>query len=125
MDDHFRSRAVWPGFSPYLEETNMIYTPYHQARESVSGGISYSGLGPKGYKRPERLILEDVCESLSQSPDVDASEIEVEVSDDVVTLKGEVPERRMKRMAEDLAYDTRGVHDVRNEISITSSSPSP
>jgi osmotically-inducible protein OsmY len=47
---------------------------------------------------------------------LDASEIEVEVTQDEVTLSGTVPDRRSKRLAEDLAASVRGVWDVHNRL---------
>jgi hypothetical protein len=51
-------------------------------------------------------------------PDVDASEIEVTVSQGVVTLTGVVEDRSAKRAAEDIAEEVLGVDDVRNELKV-------
>jgi osmotically-inducible protein OsmY len=80
----------------------------------------FFGKGPKGYKRSDERIREDVCEALYRHPDVDASEIEVSVSGAEVTLKGTVEDRRAKRMAEDAAEGVSGVDNVRNEIRVQS-----
>src|SRR4051812_40409850 len=72
------------------------------------------GRGPKGYRRADERIEEDVNEALTDSPDLDASEIEVKVSNGEVTLSGTVTERSAKRMAEDIAERCSGVKDVRN-----------
>lgn len=72
--------------------------------------------GPRGYHRSDDRIKDELCERLSSFPDFDASDIEVEVSNSVVTLSGSVPERRMKYIAEDIAESVFGVEDVQNEI---------
>ena len=41
----------------------------------------FSGRGPKGYRRSDDRVKEEVCETLSLSPRVDATEIEVDVKD--------------------------------------------
>jgi len=80
----------------------------------------FSGRGPKGYRRSDDRITEDVNEALSQHPEIDASEIEVKVNNGEVTLSGTVSERQFKRMAEDVVERCSGVHDVRNEIRVQS-----
>lgn len=79
---------------------------------------SYRGRGPKNYRRPDDRIREDVCERLTMDHDVDASEIEVEVAEGVVTLSGTVNERHAKRLAEDIADSVRGVKDVQNNLRV-------
>lgn len=82
---------------------------------------SFAGKGPKGYKRSDDRIKEDVCECLERSSQVDASEIEVEVKDACVTLKGAVDSRQAKRNAEMLIENLRGVDDVINELKVEKS----
>jgi osmotically-inducible protein OsmY len=78
----------------------------------------YAGIGPRAYRRSDERISEDVCERLTRHGDVDASDIEVEVKDSEVILRGTVEDRRAKRIAEDLAESTSGVSEVRNELRI-------
>ncbi len=78
----------------------------------------FAGRGPKGYKRTDERIREDVCERLSRDDDVDASEIEVRVKDGEVTLDGSVMTRSMKHHAENLAEDVSGVRDVTNNLKV-------
>jgi hypothetical protein len=76
------------------------------------------GRGPKGYQRSDQRISEDVCERLSEDAQIDASEIEVSVQAGVVTLKGAVPSRHMKHLAEDCADRVFGVKDVENRVRV-------
>ncbi|HEX2061374.1 MAG TPA: BON domain-containing protein [Thermoanaerobaculia bacterium] len=80
---------------------------------------SYRGRGPKNYQRSDERIREDVCERLTMDHDVDASDVEVNVADGVVTLSGSVSDRRAKRLAEDLCESVRGVKDVQNDLRVT------
>lgn len=77
-------------------------------------GETHFGKGPLGYKRSDESIFDDVCESLTLSPVVDATTIEVEVQDGCVYLRGEVPSREVKRKAELEIENISGVHDVQN-----------
>ena len=79
---------------------------------------SHIGKGPKGYRRSDDRILEDVNETLAQHSEIDASEIEVKVSSGEVTLTGTVNDRQSKRLAEDVVERCSGVLDVRNEIRV-------
>ena len=60
-----------------------------------------------------------MCERLTQHGQLDASNIEIDVSDGEVTLRGAVDNRQAKRMAEDAAESISGVRDVRNELRVT------
>lgn len=78
----------------------------------------YAGRGPKGWKRSDAIIREDVCEMLADHGDVDPSDVEVEVSDGDVILRGTVRSRWAKWYVEDLALAVHGVRDVVNELRI-------
>lgn len=82
---------------------------------------NFTGRGPKGYKRSDERIMETVSEQLTHDPHVDASEIEVQVRDGIVTLSGHVDSRRSKRHAEDIIEHLPGVIDVHNRIEIDQS----
>jgi hypothetical protein len=79
----------------------------------------FAGRGPKGYRRPDERIHEEVCERLTRHPAIDASDIEVRVAGGEVTLTGEVDSRRTKRLVEDVVDRCGGVVDVANQLRIT------
>ncbi|MCI2807682.1 BON domain-containing protein [Eoetvoesiella caeni] len=72
---------------------------------------------PKGYKRSDERIREDVCEQLSRSG-CDVSDVSVDVSDGKVTLQGTVTDRYAKHAIEDCADDCMGVQEVDNRIRV-------
>ncbi len=92
-----------------------------QEFESRHSPGEHAGKGPKGYQRSDERIEEDVNEALSRDGSLDASEIEVSVKDGEVTLSGTVPDRRMKRRAEDCAEDCSGVRQVQNNLRLEKS----
>ncbi len=79
----------------------------------------YAGRGPRGYQRSDERIREDVCERMCDCGELDASEIEVRVSNAEVTLLGTVRDRHDKRMAEDLTDQVSGVREVHNQIRVS------
>ena len=76
----------------------------------------FAGRGPRGYRRSDDRIREDVNEELTRHPEIDASDVEVLVEDCEVTLVGVVEDRRDKRLAEDIAERVPGVNEVHNQL---------
>ena len=88
-----------------------------------SGGFGrdlgpHRGRGPKNGGRSDARIREDVCERLSDDRDIDASDISVDVENGVVTLAGNIAQRRLKHAAEELAARCAGVKDVDNRLKV-------
>jgi hypothetical protein len=82
----------------------------------TSGGMT--GKGPKGYKRSDDRIKENVCDCLTDDPHLDASSLEVQVKDGEVTLTGTVDSRDARRHAEDLIEHMSGVKHVQNNLRV-------
>src|SRR5579884_1892353 len=80
----------------------------------------YTGRGPKNYRRSDERIQEDINERLTRHGDVDASEIEVEVHNGEVTLRGSVDHRNTRRLAEDIAESVSGVKQIHNQLRVGS-----
>ena len=78
----------------------------------------HRGRGPKGYRRSDGRIEEDINDRLTDDPYLDASDIEVSVKDRDVTLSGLVQSRADKRRAEDLAELVSGVGNVQNNLRV-------
>jgi len=78
----------------------------------------HAGKGPKTYRQPDQLILEDISERLAASHDLDASGIIITVDAGVVTLEGTVSIRADRHLAEDIAESARGVTQVQNNLRI-------
>lgn len=96
------------------ERPSSTYNDWSPATEYVR---RFVGKGPKGYKRTDERIREDVHDRLSEGW-IDATEIEVDVKSGEVTLKGTVTDRSSKVMAEDLVEHVTGVVDVHNQLRV-------
>jgi osmotically-inducible protein OsmY len=81
--------------------------------------LQHRGRGPKNYTRSDERIKEDINDRLSDDSWVDASEVEVTVTNGEVTLTGTVNDRNDKRRAEDIAEAVSGVKNVENRIRVT------
>jgi osmotically-inducible protein OsmY len=51
-------------------------------------------------------------------PDFDATEVEIEVEEGLVTLAGRVDSREAKWMAEEITRAVQGVQDVHNRLKV-------
>ena len=83
------------------------------------GQANFRGRGPKNYTRPDDRIKEDINDRLTDHYYLDASDIDVEVSNGDVILTGNVNSRRDKRMAEDIVEDVSGVKNVENRLRVS------
>lgn len=84
---------------------------------------THFGKGPKNWQRSDERIREEACEALYRSYDVDASDIEVEVKDGCVFLRGTVDTRQTKKLAEDVVENISGVKDVQNQLRFERNEP--
>lgn len=138
------------GYTPYdPPRTNRAGNPYRERNRQAYGGGErdlwdrasdevaswfgdddaesrramdrHRGKGPKGYKRTDARIEEDLNDRLSEDNALDASDIEVTVSEGEVTLNGFVGDRFDKRRAEDIADSVSGVTHVQNNLRIRKS----
>lgn len=82
---------------------------------------NHAGKGPKGWARSDERILEQVCDALAMDPYINASEIEVNVKDGIVTLNGKVDHRSTKRRVTDQIEHFSGVRDVDNHLTVDQS----
>jgi len=108
-------------------ESRGIYEDTRGRVHQFSHGAdaSYAGRGPKGYRRSDERVREDVCERLTDDGRIDASEVEVTVNNGEVTLSGLVHSRAEKRHAEDAIDAIPGVRDVHNNLRVAGWNEAP
>ena len=110
--EHLGANRFGSNRSSHYNEQNELTE--NMDRTYASRG--FSGKGPKGWKRSDERIKEDASEALFKSYAVDATDIEVDVQDGVVYLRGSVHARGDKREAEDCVEHIPGVVDVQNQL---------
>ncbi len=121
QDDQYRN-----DYDPTYEDEYGMRHPYEHGGSnrwsddirSTSSHENHFGKGPKGYQRSDQSIKEEASEILTRDHDLDASDIEVEVKDRCLYLKGEVHSRKDKRLAEELVEDISGINDIQNQLAI-------
>lgn len=104
--------------SGYAEHTSGQPGSGAYAHPRARTGEDFRGRGPKNYVRSDERLREDISERLTADPDIDASEIEVQVTDGAVTLSGHVDRRQTRYRVEDLVDRCHGVTSIDNRLSI-------
>jgi len=89
-----------------------------ERRRHMDQQREHRGRGPKGYRRSDERIKEDVNDRLADDYYIDASDVEVMVMNTEVTLTGTVNSRADKRRAEDIAESVSGVTNVENRLRV-------
>jgi hypothetical protein len=96
---------------------------FGEGRYGPGGSLSrfemadHRGKGPKNYQRTDERLRELICERLHDHPDIDASDIEVDIRDGTVVLEGTVDSRRTRDLVEDVA-EQLSVTDVRSNLRV-------
>jgi hypothetical protein len=114
MEDDRVARA---GYA--LRSAGYGMSPDEDYRRRVSRQeAGYRGRGPRGYRRSDERISEDLHERLTDDPHLDATEVQVQVTSGEVTLTGTVESRAARRRAEEIAEDVAGVDYVMNNLRV-------
>ena len=117
QDSHYRgyySRSATP--FEYPGGQGYLYS------ESITLHGPYTGRGPKGYRRSDQQLIEEASQRLERDGHIDATDIEVTAENGIITLRGTVPDRRTKRLAEECVESVYGTRDVMNELRVLSQS---
>jgi osmotically-inducible protein OsmY len=107
------SPGSYGGGAEFYSVTGMYENPLLEAKHRT-----HAGKGPKGYQRSDDRIHDEICDRLTHHPLVDASTMDVHVKNGEVTLTGEVTNRRMKFMAEDVVDQVSGVREIHNQLRV-------
>ncbi|MBY4896983.1 BON domain-containing protein [Cupriavidus sp. AU9028] len=94
---------------PGNEPLGRQYDDAHRPRARVA---------PKGYRRTDERICDEVCERLAHARGLDVSEVTVDVGSAIVTLGGTIRDRQAKYRVEEIAAEVAGVDEVINNIRV-------
>jgi hypothetical protein len=113
----FTPRRTWD------KRDDESYNWGEHSGDNVRPSGQHRGKGPRGYKRLDERIREEVNDRLCFDDRLDASEIVVSVQDGEVSLSGTVTDKASKRRAEDIVEEISGVSNVENRIRIGKVTP--
>ena len=105
-------------FSGESEYSREKSDPYQMVDFMIDRGINFRERGPKGLTLSDEQIREEVCELLIRDSQIDATEIDVEVREGSVFLKGQVDSRQTKRLAELTIENLPGVNSIINQLKL-------
>ena len=91
------------------EEQLRVERREEQARRQTNSG-------PRGRRRTDESLAEEIREILTADPELEATDIEVEVEDGAVTLRGLVVDSDARLLAEELVETLPGVREVHNRL---------
>jgi hypothetical protein len=100
-----------PGEQTWGEEQFRAERREEQGRRQVEHG-------PRARRRPDESLAQEIKEILANDPEIDATEIEVQVEGGAVTLTGVVDESDARLLAEELVDTLPGVREVHNRIRV-------
>lgn len=103
------------GTGMYGSDQNFRGSDYSGSQQS------HRGRGPKGYTRSDERLKELICERLTDDPNIDASEVTIEVAGQSVKLTGTIDDRRAKYEIEEMVERIGGVKDIDNQLRVQSS----
>jgi osmotically-inducible protein OsmY len=112
----FRSRGLYGEVNPASEDTAA--SRGDGGTEPTPSRGRFAGCGPRGYRRPDARIAEDINEALTWHPDIDASEVEVAVEQGIVTLTGTVHDRRTQRLIREVTSQIVGVCELEDRLTV-------
>lgn len=108
-------------------QTRMSFLPREQYGDhpelSPQNSVSlpagpHAGKGSRSYRRLDDSIQDEVCRKITDDPAIDASDVEVFVSEAEVILQGVVQSRLAKRRLDDIVNSVRGIRHVENRVRI-------
>lgn len=97
---------------------DFVSSSNYEENKRLHQGVDPEYRGDHEHHRHDQAIEDDISHILSQHRNIDGRDIDVSVSEGIVTLTGFVPERRMRYIAEDLSITCFGVIDVNNHLRV-------
>lgn len=76
------------------------------------------GRHPRGYRRPDDMILAEIRERLRERPDIEAAGVRVALARGIVRLSGEMKDEQQRRRVEDCIGNITGVVRIDNGIAV-------
>jgi osmotically-inducible protein OsmY len=88
------------------------------AERRVATGHSRAATGPLGRRRSDDALAAEIHEILTNDPELDTTDIEIEVAGGAVTLTGTVDSGDARMLAEELVESLTGVREVHNRLRV-------
>jgi osmotically-inducible protein OsmY len=100
-----------PGENTWGEEQFRAERREEQGRRQTNSG-------PRSRRKPDESLRQEIQEILIADPELEATDIEVEVEGGAVTLRGVVGDSDARLLAEELVESLAGVREVHNRLRV-------
>ena len=100
-----------PGENTWGEEQFRTERREEQGRRGTNSG-------PRSRRKPDESLRQEIREILTADPELEATDIEVEVEGGAVTLRGAVVDSDARLLAEELVESLAGVREVHNRLRV-------
>jgi osmotically-inducible protein OsmY len=100
-----------PGENTWGEEQFRAERREEQGRRQANSG-------PRGRRKSDETLRQEIREILTADPELEAVDIEVEVEGGAVTLRGAVVDPDARLLAEELVESLAGVREVHNRLRV-------
>jgi osmotically-inducible protein OsmY len=100
-----------PGENTWGEEQFRAERREEQGRRQTNSG-------PRGRRKSDESLRQEIREILTADPELEAVDIEVEVEGGAVTLRGTVVDPDARLLAEELVESLAGVREVHNRLRV-------
>jgi osmotically-inducible protein OsmY len=101
----------FPGEETWGEEQ------YNAERQEEQGRRG-ADKGPRAQRKSDETLAGEIRDILTNDPELDATEVEVEVEDGAVTISGVVDGTEARLLAEELIESVSGVREVHNRLRV-------
>lgn len=89
-----------------------------RAERREEQGRRQTNSGPRSRRKPDESLRQEIREILIADPELEATDIEVEVEGGAVTLRGAVVDSDARLLAEELVESLTGVREVHNRLRV-------
>jgi osmotically-inducible protein OsmY len=90
----------------------------YRAERREEQGRQGTGRVKRGQRKSDASLAQEIHEILTKDPELDATDVEVEVDGGAVTLTGEVHDPHARLLAEELVESLPGVREVHNRLRV-------
>jgi osmotically-inducible protein OsmY len=101
----------FPGEDTWGEEQS-------RAERREEQGQRRADKGTRAQRKPDERLAGEIRDILTNDPELDATEVEVEVEDGAVTISGVVDGSEARLLAEELVESVTGVREVHNRLRV-------
>jgi osmotically-inducible protein OsmY len=90
----------------------------YQSERQEEQGRRRADKGPRAQRKSDERLAGEIRDILTNDPELDATEVEVEVEDGAVTISGVVDGTEARLLAEELVESVTGVREVHNRLRV-------